>query len=312
MIILPYHIAHKTQTQGTHGRTRFAHGHTMRGVVLKTYLPDKATVLTGGRSTTALYSVTCDVLVYEENMRTVLKHVPVMTGSGGMRDHDVWIPEDSSIDVSTGTIVVDATVQMSKVTDLNGDHVLIGFLNNDFTEPMIIGQVPHPRNNRAPMSTDVTQFKSKNYLRGMSFGITQDGNIECDLSSPTSKPSEGGMDPSGNEIPNIMGGNFTMTMQPGALLQLLDSTISNPEATVLGETYITDESTLLNALGVFLAVFNTYALAIKPVADPTNAATPTLTAGVTALTAAINTRISAITSSLSAGIPYLSSHLKID
>lgn len=60
-------------------------------------------------------------------------------------------------------------------------------------------------------------------------------------------------------------------------------------------TYLSAENSLLSATSVFLGLLTTYVTAIQVIADPTNAATPVLTAGIATLQASIATRITSVT-----------------
>jgi hypothetical protein len=61
------------------------------------------------------------------------------------------------------------------------------------------------------------------------------------------------------------------------------------ELAIKGETYRTAESTVSTAWSTFLDALNIYIATIKPIADPTNAATSPLTAAVLTMKAAIAT-----------------------
>lgn len=73
----------------------------------------------------------------------------------------------------------------------------------------------------------------------------------------------------------------------------------NTDAAVKGTTFRSADAALSTALTTLTAAVNAYAVAIKPIADPTNAATPGLTAAVTAFGSAVTTYETAAAAALS-------------
>ena len=67
-------------------------------------------------------------------------------------------------------------------------------------------------------------------------------------------------------------------------------------------TYLTSESTLLTAHSVLLGLLSAYVVTIQPIADPTNVATPLLTAGIATLQAAISARIASVSTFASTAV----------
>lgn len=78
------------------------------------------------------------------------------------------------------------------------------------------------------------------------------------------------------------------------------------QPTIKGTSYRTAEDTLITALTTAFTALNAYAVAIKPIADPTNAATPALTAAMTTAWAA------AVTAFNSAASTYLTTVAKLE
>lgn len=333
MRFIPYYLKHRAPNTPQMGLNRYASGNTVRGVVLKVYLGDDLTNPALIGQPLVKHGVTCDVLVYESNSRTKLFNVPIATGSAGLNDYEVWIPHASTIDVNTALLLDQSITHVpgltpTKVEDMDGDHVLIQFLGNDLNNPIITKQIPHPRTNRQPSVLDLTQFKYKRYLRGMSFGITNDGNVELDLSTP----SDGTVLVGGLEAPNLLGGNLDLTMQAGiypaaSKVTIADAVFSDPKAALLGETFLTDyssflidEATFLGKEATFLAGLTVFNTALLSAADPIVTAAATTfgpiiaayTADVATFTTSQVTLSGKVTTSLAAGLPYLSSHLAID
>jgi hypothetical protein len=289
--------------------------------------------------------VTCDVLVLDAGYRTILQHVPLMLQSAGLNDYEGWIPRDSSIDIVTAVMQISPEgllgVPVSNAEDLDGDFVMIGFMADDLNQPVILGQLPHPRNKKRPKFTDLTKFKYRRVARGISWGVTNTGNVEIDLSTPT----HGTVIVGGEEVvvPPPAAGNVLVKMGPLAFLTIADSVVSAPSLALMGGSYLTSlstfqasEASILAAMNTFATASNAYgaaaataigALAVDPALLPATATALGIwaTAATTWATAAttwagvVTTHITAqgviageVTTSLGAGLPFLSSHLEFD
>lgn len=121
-----------------------ARGLQLRGVVTATYVTDDLGRPRGGDAVFYPTGVYCDVLVYSgmHNMRwSYLSHVPVRQDRGGLHGGRIWKPRAATFDI-TG-----APMDIQKATNpanLDGDHVLISFLEDSLNQPIIMGGVPHP------------------------------------------------------------------------------------------------------------------------------------------------------------------------
>lgn len=179
----PSWLAHKRLGK----RGRAANGLMLRGVVLNVYLPGDPRLLKVRNPTDlAAPFVSCDVLVYEPHHTTVLHDVPILRVSAGLVDSEVWQPRATSVDLVKQILVVDgggplgAPLPMSKVRDMDGDHVVIGFLGGNLHDPVIMGQLDHPRNVRNPLFADPIKYKYKRVIRGWKIGVTEGGNVSVD------------------------------------------------------------------------------------------------------------------------------------
>ena len=125
---------------------RKANGLLLRGVVAKTYVSDDTehpladyaddTV----RGPKAVY---CDVLVYPSipgQRWFALFHVLVSQPTGGIHRGRIWKPRASTQDLSKQPL----EDQTSNPAQVDGDHVLVGFLNDNFDQPVILRGLPHP------------------------------------------------------------------------------------------------------------------------------------------------------------------------
>lgn len=204
-------------------------GLLVRGVVTKTYAYDEGSAVTtdsGGRDQIAIY---CDVLVYsglEGTRSAFLPRCLVSTDRGGVHEGEIWRPHAATIDI--GNDVIDSEFRGTNVADLDGDHVLVGFLDDDFSLPVILRGIPHP-------NADIgNQFKlpgTRLRLRaadgeprfwkhhGAFFGFDRDGDFFLDLT----KAHRGAIVSDGSEpapLENGTSGNALFSIQKGATLRI--------------------------------------------------------------------------------------------
>lgn len=126
-------------------------GLLVRGVVLSVHTHDPQGSGNGRPEAPEreLSGVYCSVLIYSDypDLRgQILQGCLVSVARGGMHEEHPWIPTPSTLDLSTGKPVTmkDVTSGASPL-DLNGDHVLVGFMDNTFNSPVILRGIPHPR-----------------------------------------------------------------------------------------------------------------------------------------------------------------------
>lgn len=180
-----------------------ARGVLVRGVVIGTYVPlDETAATTNGTQPSVVY---CDVLTYSgmPGLRTViLKRCLVsQPHGGGPFEGYVWKPRAARTDLSTGELT-----EGSKPEDLDGDHVLVGFMDDSFTQPVILRSIPHPRTGLGnedlaaaghrqklkPVDGEPSLFKQ----RGTFYGVDDKGNFLVDSSR-----AHDGEYPGGQEVP---------------------------------------------------------------------------------------------------------------
>jgi len=126
------------------GSSLSANGLLVRGVVVATYVQLDGDNPFPNNEFESVVGVYCDVLIYSslEGMReALLRRCLVSQPSGGMHEGHVWKPRAARIDVANGEIEP-TTVEPR---DLDGDHVLVGFMDDIYTAPVILRAVPHPR-----------------------------------------------------------------------------------------------------------------------------------------------------------------------
>lgn len=333
---LPYHLQHKRRGTTNVGKARDAQGLIVRGVVMKTYLPDDpvdaARAAARPYLPTAPTGILCDVLITDPEFKTYLKDVPIMVQSGGLNDHEIWHPRASTLDI-TGAPLAQSLEGLPTLTsashNMDGDQVLVAFLGNDTNQPVIIGQFAHPKTNRKPSFLDTAaalpQFKWRRYIRGLDIGVTQAGNIRIDMQNA----SAGLIDPIGTEIPtpgpdptqlDTLGGNILITMFTGDLITgtkitIADSVLTAPEPVILGDSWLTDTSGYLTDHTSHLTKLS---LALTEIQTAlTGLGLPTVNiASAIAEIAVFSANIAAfqalIATAQGIGLPYLSSHLEVD
>ena len=123
---------------------RAVHGLLVRGVVVATYVSDDGGHPQEGKEDTIdrPLAVYCDVLAYPSlpgQRLFALRHVLVAQDVDGMHRGRIWKPRAASLNVTGNPLD-----QISNPAHLDGDHVLVGFLNNNFDQPVILRSLPHP------------------------------------------------------------------------------------------------------------------------------------------------------------------------
>jgi hypothetical protein len=161
-------------------------GLLMRGVVIATYVLDdeKHPYKDDRWETVGIY---CDVLVYSGLPRgraRIVNSALVPQSRGGIHNGHIWKPKAAKLDVSGNSL---NTRVGTDPADMDGDHVLIGFMDNDFALPVIIGGVPHPR---ADLGNEEAGRQLKLKLEdgdpdfwkhhGTLYGIDKEGNFLVD------------------------------------------------------------------------------------------------------------------------------------
>jgi len=118
-----------------------AQGALMAGVVLATYVSDSDGHPMAGNDRSVPSAVYCDVLVYAgvRGRWMGLKNVLVAQPTGGMHRGRIWKPRAATVDISGNELN-----STSNPADLDGDHVLIGFIGNSLDRPVILRGLPHP------------------------------------------------------------------------------------------------------------------------------------------------------------------------
>jgi len=120
-----------------------ARGLLLRGVVMATYVTDDTGHPQADDEFGVPSAVYCDVLVYGSipgQRWFTLGKVLVSQSRGGMHRGDIWKPRATTVNIVDALGVPEGT----NPAYLDGDHVLIGFLNDTLDQPVIIRGLPHP------------------------------------------------------------------------------------------------------------------------------------------------------------------------
>lgn len=174
-----------------------------RGIVLKTYATDDA-----NRIDEHPYAIECDVLLMRSLV--VLPHVPVLQRGLGVTDADLWIPRPSTRSLSGGPLTLSMRSSRgalqefpTKLGDLDGDNVLVTYIEHDQEHPVIIGPMPHTGTKRLVVkgagwspsalgSERGTPHLSEHYFRyrGVEVRINDKGDVLLDTVGAYDKTGE--------------------------------------------------------------------------------------------------------------------------
>ena len=203
-----------------------AHGLLVRGVVVATYVYDDPGHPFANDQPAAIY---CDVLVYTQltGGRTyLLKNVLVSQEYASMQGGVIYHPRAATQTISG------APLDPSEVIDpaqLDGDHVLVGFIDDRRHQPVILRMLPPPNSDIGhagdPLGhrTRLTLVDGQPWLlkcNGAFLGFDGAGNWVVD----TTQANDGGIDATGREIPSPGGGALTQRgkLTGGFTTQLID------------------------------------------------------------------------------------------
>lgn len=173
------------------------YGHIARGVVLKTYYTDDSGW--SEKLYQGVQGVHVDVRLFGKRSRTLFR-VPVCQGTGAIWDENTYIPRDSTKNIAGGNLVVETTPTGEKITEahnLDGDHVLIGFLECDPLQPICFPfALPHPAAGKQYKETDGRVRRLRH--NGVLIEFDKDGNFKIDAT----EAAKGELDSVGNEQGN--------------------------------------------------------------------------------------------------------------
>jgi hypothetical protein len=219
------------------------------------------------------------VYVIDPRYRTILYNVPIMVDSAGAADHTVWVPTPTTATISGAQLIVSpegSGLRPTPVQDMNGDHVVLGFMAGDLNRPVILGQLPHPGNTYKPAFPTVN-YKLRKLVAGVDLYVGG-GNAEVYVGTG-----------------NVLTGNKVRVLDA-------DPLITAPEPAMRATALLTDLQTNMTNISASLTEI-AGVLAVFGLTLPTT--TGTTIPGLTAF-------LAEIAASLAVGHPYQSTHVEID
>ncbi len=130
-----------------------SHAYPVRAVVLNTYATDSSVRTQNAPSTSRTYEVECDIILVKSAVSYL--RVPVQQKNHGLNDADLWIPRPSTRDTEGGEMNLTRVSRRGAVQSippnletLNGDHVLVQFIEGDPEMPIITGPLSHSKTKR--------------------------------------------------------------------------------------------------------------------------------------------------------------------
>jgi hypothetical protein len=252
---------------GVYNRPNLAHQDVMdtagwitRAVVLQTYYPEEDDRITWLKDNQ--WNVLCDVRTFGRYSRRMSK-VPVLQHTQGLHDQDIYIPRPSRIDTSGANLVTDpAENQKATAAEkLDGDHVLLGFLDNDPQQPVILPfTLGHPQTDKAAVSDGrIRRIRHA----GVKIEWSEDGNLLIDATGAAKEELQA----DGSEDSNSgTGGQITLKTtdgtnqtsihldQNGQILLGSDPATAADEPFVCGNLWKTVMGQILDAIAAITVV----------------------------------------------------------
>lgn len=194
---------------------RKANGLLLPGVVTATYVTDTTGHPRLGNANNPPVAVYCDVLVYPSigGQRWFgLRHVLVSQEVSGLHRGRIWRPRATTMDLLDDLDIEGG----SNPAYMDGDHVLIGFINDNLGQPVIIRALPHPSTDLgredAPLGQRmklVDGDKDPDFFRhhGVHWGVADNGDFIVD----SRFANDGALDDKGYEAAPPVGGEGAQT-----------------------------------------------------------------------------------------------------
>jgi len=249
-------------------------GWVTRAVVLQVYFPeeDDRNAWTEGKQR----CLTCDVRTYGRFQRNLFR-VPVLQRTHALWDEDLYVPRPSRLDLDGGSIISQPSgdEQPTPADRLDGDHVLIGFLDNDPQQPVVLPfSMAHPSAQYVPSAADGHTRRIRH--NGVALAWDSDGNVTLDATEAArellgDKGSEESNSGTGGKITLITSDGTNKTSiqlnEKGQILLGSDPQSPSDEPIVLGSQWISIMGELIDAI---LAL--TVGTGVGPSSVPVNAA----------------------------------------
>lgn len=259
-------------------------GSLYRAIVLKTYSAVDPSRKTGGRSgTSRTYEVECDILLARSLVP--LSRVPVMQKSHSVSDADLWFPRPCTRVVGSVKPLNFARVSERGspesmppgLEEIDGDIVLVQFIEGDNTKPVIVGALAHPSTKRkvidgpgwqelASGNDRGTPQLDEKYMRfrGVELRINDQGDVLVDTvdANPIEPEAEAPNPLLGGKIRLRLKGTqrFTIELDGTDILEVyklpglgpqVDLIEASTEAFVRGTTFVANLQTFLIGVKTF-------------------------------------------------------------
>lgn len=190
-------------------------GYKTRAVVLRVYyVDDPEWAQRGWTSAGSQKTLVADVRTYGRVGRTLYR-VPIAQRAHGLFDEDTWVPRGASQNIAGGNLCCDPQPTGDRPTEeqnLDGDHVIIGFLENDPAQPIVLPfTLGHPQSRRLLNSTAGRTRRIRH--NGVILEWDKDGNLVVDATGAAKQElAAGGQEQSAAGI----GGRITIKTKDGA------------------------------------------------------------------------------------------------
>lgn len=194
-----------------------------RGLIMQTYATDAAKRKENRPDTTRVYEVECDVLLTKSLI--FLERVPVAQKEHGVNDADPWIPRPAKRVIGGGSLNFTRVSARGVLQDLpphlgdvDGDQVLVQFMEGDPEKPIITHAISHTKTKRLVVegtgweesdegASRGTPHQKEKYLRyrGVEVRINDDGDVLLDTVGATGDEE--------NETPATTGGQVRVRVK---------------------------------------------------------------------------------------------------
>lgn len=226
-----------------------------RGLVIHTYATDAPKRKENRPDTTRVYEVECDVLLTKSLI--FLERVPVAQKEHGVNDAEPWIPRPAKRVIGGGNLNFTRVSARGVLQDLpphladvDGDQVLVQFMEGDPEKPIITHAISHTKTKRLVVEgsgwaesdegeSRGTPYQNEKYFRyrGVEVRINDDGDVLLDTVGATADEE--------NETPAVTGGQvrvrvkstqrFTIQMGDVDVLEVWQNPVTEQVHVDLGE-----------------------------------------------------------------------------
>lgn len=202
-----------------------AQGLNLRGVITRVYTLDDPDHPYADQQPVALY---CDVLCYSSMSGLATRFLPnvlIPQHDGGIHSGSVRKPRAAGFDITADTMNLE---KGTNVSDVDGDHVIVAFLDDNFNQPFVLRHLPHPSANVGNESLDAghrTLLKDADgdptfyKHHGSYYGIADNGDFIVDLTRANLGELESdGTEPDPPEDGTV--GNGTVRLPKGSKVRI--------------------------------------------------------------------------------------------